>query len=173
MRALRMATLLTVVLSLVGGASTVVAAATSDPAQPIRQVAGSLDVHPLPGGTFDVEDRVYQYRGFPVGGSAYHFSDPRLTGYLLSDWSWDVHASGEQPIPAWGTITISGDDGSWQGAFTGIRSSDFSPVDVRVLLIGDGAYEGLCATLDITTNGLADAGTWVVDGVVHPVAMAG
>ena len=172
MRALRIATLLLAVLSLAGGSTmVVVASTTTDDA--IRQVSGTLDVHSLPGGTFEVSDRIFQYRDYAVAGSDHEVDDPRLAGYLLADWNWDVAASGGLPIPAWGNITIDGEDGSWQGSFTGIRAGDLKPVDVRALLFGDGAYEGLCATLDITAAGLAEADTWVVDGVVHPVAMAG
>lgn len=173
MRALRIATLLLAVLSLMGTATTMVVAGADETDDSIRPVAGTVDVQRLPGGTFEVEDRIFQYRNYPVGGSGHQFSDPRLTGYLISDWNWDVQSSGDRPIPAWGTITIAGDDGSWQGAFTGIRGSGFEPVDVRAVLFGDGAYEGLCATLDITVADLAYADTWIVDGVVHPVAMAG
>jgi hypothetical protein len=157
-------------LLLVASTSAVTATSPTSP-EAIRGVAGTLDVHPLPGGVFDVQDRVFQYRSFPVAGSAHYLSDSRLAGYLMSDWNWDVQASGGRPIPAWGTIEIAAHDGSWSGSFTGIRSSDFQPVDVRAMLFGEGAYEGLCATLDITVIGLAEYGTWVVDGVVHPVEM--
>ena len=106
-----------------------------------------------------------------MAGSAHRFSDPRMAGDLVSDWNWDVVSSGDQPIPAWGSITIEGADGSWHGDFTGFRPNDFQPVGVRALLFGDGAYEGLCATLDITVVGLGMDDTWFVDGVVHPVTM--
>ncbi len=170
MRALRIATSLLAVLVLVGGGTTLVVASPGDPGHSIGAVAGMLDVHRLPGGTFDVDDRVFQYRDYPMAGDGHYLSDPRLSGSVVADWNWDVQASGDQPVPAWGSITIEAAEGSWQGQFSGIRQSDFQPVAVRALLFGDGAYEGLCATLDITTVGLADTGTWVVDGVVHPVA---
>jgi hypothetical protein len=112
MRALRIASLFLAVLSLTGGATAVAVASTSEPADPIRQVSGSLDVHPLFGGTFDVEDRVFQYREYAVAGASHHISDPRLIGYLVSDWNWDVQASGDRPVPAWGTITIDANDGT-------------------------------------------------------------
>ena len=114
--------------------------------------------------------------GLPIprlchGRSAHHLSDSRLDGYLLSEWNWDVQASGDRPIPAWGTISIGGENGSWSGAFSGIRQSDFEPVDVRAVLFGDGAYDGMCATLDISALELARSDTWVLDGIVHPVDM--
>ncbi len=172
MRAPRIISSLLLVLCLIAAPAAGAVAATDTPGA-IARVAGMLDVHRLPGGTFDVEDRVFQYRGYPMAGSGVHVSDPRLAGYILSDWNWDVQASGDQPIPAWGSITIAAADGNWQGDFTGIRQSDFQPVGLRAMLFGDGAYEGLCATLDISSVGLAQAGTWVLDGVVHPVMMNG
>ncbi len=173
MRVLRIATFLVAMLSLLGGTSGAVLATTDDVDHSIRAVAGSLDVHQLTGGTFDVQDRVFQYRAYPVAGSTHHVSDPRLSGYLLSEWNWDVQSSGDRPVPAWGSIVINGDAGDWAGDFSGIRESDFEPIGIRAVLYGDGAYEGLCATLDITALQLARADTWVISGIVHPVDMAG
>jgi hypothetical protein len=79
-------------------------------------VAGTLEIHQLPGGTFTVEDRVFQYREYVMAGSSHHVSDPSLNGYLVADWNWDVQASGVE---------------------------------------------------------LGFDGTWIVDGVIHPVEMAG
>jgi hypothetical protein len=173
MRALRITTLLVVMLSLLGGASAAVLATTDEVDHSITAVAGKLDVHQLPGGTFDVEDRVFQYREYPVAGSTHHVSDPRLSGYLLSEWNWDVQSSGDRPVPAWGRIVINGEDGTWSGDFCGIRQSDFEPIGIRAVLYGDGAYEGLCATLDITALQLALGDTWAITGIVHPVDMVG
>ncbi len=131
MRALRVITPLLMVFSLLAGTNATVLASPAEPAAPIRPVAGTLDVHQLPGGTFAVEDRVFQYRQYVMAGPATHFSDPILGGYLLADWNWDVQASGDRPVPAWGQITIAGEDGSWSGSFSGIRASDFQPLDVR------------------------------------------
>ena len=169
MRAVRIATLLLVVLSLVGGTTAAVLAAAPDSDRSIEPVTGRLTVQALPGGTFEVEDRVFQYREFPVAGSSHFVTDSRLSGYLLSEWNWDVAASGGRPVPAWGTMIIKGDDGSWSGEFSAIRESDFRPVDIRAVLFGDGDYDGMCATLDITALELARGDTWTIDGIVHPV----
>lgn len=173
MRALRIATMLLSVLALSVGSA--VAAAATDQASDITitPVAGTLTVHQLPGGTFDVENRIFQYRDFPLAGSSDQMTDTRLDGDLLSEWSWDVQASGDRPVPAWGTITIHGEDGSWSGDFTGIRKRESQPLGMRALLFGEGAYEGMCATLDIAALDPASGGTWVVDGIIHPVDMAG
>ena len=173
MRVPRIALLLLVAISMVVGTNATLMAAVDEPPESIRPVAGSLDVHQLPGGTFSVEDRVFQYRDYVMAGSSHHVSDPSLNGYLVADWNWDVQASGDRPVPAWGEITIAGPEGTWSGSFSGIRPSDFQPVDVRAMLFGDGAYEGLCATLDISAIELGFDGTWVVDGVIHPVDMVG
>ena len=173
MRALRIAAFVIVLISFMAGSAAMAAGAPTEPTGSIREVVGSVDVHRVPGGTFDVADRVFQFRSFQVAGSGGQLTDPRLSGEFTSDWNWDVLASGGQPVPAWGHIAIDGPDGTWQGEFTGIRPADFQPVGVRALLFGDGAYEGLCATLDIAAVGLADAHTWTVDGVVHPVPMEG
>ena len=173
MRTLRTATLLLASLVLVLGSTAVAATKDEETVSPIVPVTGSLDVEWLPGGTFDVQDRVFQYRDYAVGGSTGHLSDPRLAGYLTADWSWDVFASGDQPMPAWGTLTIAAGDGVWEGTFTGIRQDDLGIVDVRAFLFGSGPYEGLCATLDIQATEMAGPATWLVDGVVHPVPMAG
>ena len=169
MRAVRIATLLIVVLSLIGGMTAAAFAAAPDSDRSIGQVTGRLSVQQLPGGTFDVENRVFQYREFPVAGSSHLVTDSRLSGYLFSEWNWDVQSSGGEPVPAWGTMTIKGDDGSWSGDFSAIRESDFQPVDIRAVLFGEGGYDGMCATLDITALELARGDTWTIDGIVHPV----
>jgi len=173
MRAVRIASLLLVVLSLIGGTTVAAVTAAPDTDRSIVPVAGRLTVQQLPGGTFDVEDRVFKYREFPVAGSSHLVSDSRLSGYMLSEWNWDVQASGNQPVPAWGTMTIKGDDGSWTGEFTAIQESGFQPIDVRAVLFGDGSYDGMCATLDITALELARGDTWTIDGIVHPVDSMG
>jgi len=172
MRTLRVFTFLLAATTLVLGSWAAVVA-EDDEVSPILPVTGTFEVALQPGGTFDVQDRVFQYRDYPVGGSTEGLSDPRLSGQVEAGWSWDVHALGDQPIPAWGTMTINTGDGSWSGTFTGIRRDDFDDVAVRAFLFGTGSFEGLCATLDIAASDMAGPSTWVVDGVVHPVPMAG
>jgi len=173
MRAPRTATTLLAVLSLLGGTTMAAVAGTTDRDHSIGSVAGTFTVHQLPGGTFDVDNRVFQYREFPVGGSVHHLSDSRLNGDLLSEWNWDVQSSGDQPVPAWGNMTIDGVGGSWSGDFTGIRPSFFEPIGIRAVLFGEGDYDGLCATLDITALQMARGDTWMLNGIVHPADMFG
>ena len=170
MRALRITTLMLATICLVAVGSATVAA-TADTPKPMGAVTGTFDIQRMPGGYLEVVDRVHHYRDFALAGSAMDLSDPRLIGDLVSEWNWDVASSGDQPVPAWGTITIAAQDGTWEGAFSGIRQSDNDPFGVRAMLFGDGAYEGLCATVDISVEALTMDGDWVLDGVVHPFQM--
>ena len=136
MRTLRTAALGLAVFSLLLGSSIAAVAQTTDTTQRVGHVSGSFDVQQLPGGIFTVDDRVFQYRDYPLSGSMWRVSDSRLRGFVISDWSWDIQASGDQPVPAWGTMTISAADGVWEGTFTGVRYGDFQPVDVRAFLLG-------------------------------------
>ena len=141
---------------------------------PISDVTGTLTVETLrPGGSWDVQDAVFQYRDFPVSATELTLSDPRLAGELHSNWNWDVHRGGQETMPSWGTMRIGTDESVWEGTFTGIRRGDAAPVAIRALLMGEGLYDGLCATLDISATGTAAGDTWTLDGVIHPVPMEG
>jgi hypothetical protein len=146
----------------------------------MQHVTGSMVLGPSAGkGDFSVNDRVYQFRGVPISGAPLITNDPRLNGSLDSTWNWDVDPSGQLPVPAWGSMRIEVPEitttdtgigaGAWAGDFTAIRNADNEPFLVRAMLFGEGAYEGLCATLDFR------AGTdgWLTDGVIHQVPMAG
>jgi len=100
MRTLRTAALVLAVVSLLFGSSIATVAQSTDTTQRVGQVSGSFDVQQLPGGSFTVDDRVFQYRDYPLSGSVWRVSDPRLRGFVISDWNWDVQASGGQPVPS-------------------------------------------------------------------------
>ena len=173
MRTLRTTALALAVLSLLLSSSMATLAETTDTTPRIGHVGGSLNVSQLPGGDWTVEDRTYRYRAFPTSGSLWRVSDQRLAGHVISDWNWDVDAGGVHPSPVWGTMSISGDDGAWTGAFRGVRYSDFVPVEVRATLLGESGYDGLGVTLDITATGMAGGETWIVDGVVFALPTDG
>jgi len=154
---------------------------------PVSGVTGTVTVEPSRSlGDFSVDQGVFEYRSVPIVSSTLVTDDGRLNGKVDSTWNWDVHRSGSQPVPAWGmmridvpevstfddktnrTISVS-EEGAWEGMFTGIRRADKEPFMVRAFLFGEGAYAGLCATLDIE----AGAGAWMIDGVIHRVPMAG
>jgi hypothetical protein len=136
-------------------------------------------------GDFSTDQGVFEYRSVPITGYTIVPGDGRMSGQIDSTWNWDVYSPSSQPVPAWGTMRIDvpevatfedkthqaitvGAEGAWEGTFTGIRRADFEPFMVRAFLFGEGAYEGLCATLDIE----AGADAWMIDGVVHRVPMA-
>ena len=182
MRTLRIGTVALAGLVLTLGSS--VGAAAQGPV--INPVSGHIDVIAFSHGDFDVEDRVFQFRGVPLVGDAVT-TDPRFTGEFTAELNWDVLASGGAPMPSWGTLTVDApirflggpaaggivEPGSWSGDVTGMRRDDASPMQLHGLLIGEGAYEGLCATIDIAAAGVSGTGTWLVDGVIHPMPEAG
>jgi hypothetical protein len=177
---MRSGPVLAIALALLLGSSVaaVLLPAVETPAA-VNGVSGSLVLDPITSlGEFYAGDAVHHHRGLPVTGSSLTTDDFRLSGRVDSTWNYDVHGSGSQPVPAWGTMQIrpialasfeATDEGAWVGNFTGIQRHDSEPFMVRAFLIGEGIYEGLCATLDI------EAGTdgWLVDGVIHPAPMAG
>ena len=167
MQTLRAVTVVWATLSLLVGPAGVTAGQEDETRSMASHVAGSLEVRMLPGGSFDVQDRVFQYRHYPMSGRLWEVSDSRLAGYIMSDWSWDVSAHGGDPKPAWGTIAIAADDGGWTGDFTGVQYRDFEPVALHASLVGEGANEGLNATLDILSTGLSGDETWMLDGVIQ------
>jgi hypothetical protein len=171
MRTLRTTALALAVLSLLLSSSMATLAETTDTTQRIGHVSGSLNVSQLPGGDWSVEDRTYQYRDFPTSAPLWRVNDQRVAGHVISAWNWDVNADGAHPTPVWGTMSITGNDWAWRGTFTGVRYADFEPVEVRATLLGEGAYDGLGAKLDITATGMASGETWIVDGVVFPLPM--
>ena len=116
-------------------------------------------------GTFNVTEGTYQHRGIPVTGEQVFTDDVRLMGPLDATFNYDIHRSGKEPVPAWGTMTIG--DGAWTGTFTGIRRDDFTPFEISAFLVGSGEYDGLCAVLDIA----ATPASWAIDGVIHPLPM--
>lgn len=192
MRALRTAPVVGFTLALFLGASVNAQTPVYDveQLQPMQYVTGSIVLdRPESAGVFSVSGPVYQHRDVPESGSALTMNDPRMAGSVESTWNWDIHASGKLPVPAWGTmridvppigsVVLGGDDGTtvevglgegaWVGDFTGIRSADGEPFRVRAFLFGEGAYEGLCAMLDIE----ADDRAWLAEGIIHRVPMAG
>ena len=167
MRAIQSARFVVATLALVLGAS-VVAAATNQSDEPlsVRGVDGAVELDPQASlGTFAAVESIHHHRDIPITGSEVITGDARFNGRLDATLNYDVQASGTEPVPAWGTMSVG--DGAWTGTFTGIRDHDFEPFGMRAFLVGDGAYEGLCAVLDI------EAGTesWAIHGVIHPLPM--
>jgi hypothetical protein len=188
MRATRTASVVAAALALLVGVSVAAVTPTWEAETlPVSAVTGTVRLEaPTSLGDFSVDQGVFEYRSVPITGYTIVPDDGRMSGQIESTWNWDILTSGPQPVPAWGTMRIDvpevstfGDktdedtsmsgEGVWEGTFTGIRRADFEPFMVRAFLLGEGAYEGLCATLDIQ----AGADAWMIDGVVHRVPMAG
>ena len=167
MRAIRTAQFVAATLALVLGTSAVaISTNQGDEAPLVRGVVGAVELDPPSSfGTFAVADGVHQHRDIPVSGLEVFADDARLMGPLDATLNYDVYRSGQEPVPAWGTLSI--DDGAWTGTFTGLRRHDFEPFEVQAFLIGNGPFEGLCAVLDIT----AGPESWAIDGVIHPLPM--
>jgi hypothetical protein len=167
MRVNRTPRLVVATLALVLGASAATVAASPDEQHlAVDGVLGAVELDPPTSfGAFAVVDEMYQHRGIPVTGDQIFANDARLMGSLAATMNFDIDRSGQQPVPAWGSMSI--DDGAWSGTFTGIRREDFEPFEVRAFLVGSGEYDGLCAVLDIT----AGNASWAIDGVIHPLPM--
>lgn len=167
MLAMRTARFVAATLALTLATSTVaVAAAPADQMPPVHGVVGAVELDaPTSFGTFAVVEGIHQHRDIPVTGRDILTDDGRLNGRLDATFNYDVDRSGQEPVPAWGTLTI--DDGAWTGTFTGLRRSDFEPFEINAFLVGTGEYDGLCAVLEISANPTY----WAIDGVVHPLPM--
>ena len=87
MRTLRTATLILTTLALAAGSATMglaKEAKTDGAVDPITHVTGSLDVDWLPGGTFDVQDRVFQYRRVGPGNWVQEIAFPKTNAPLAT-----------------------------------------------------------------------------------------
>lgn len=143
-----------------------VAATPGDEAPPVHGVVGAVELDaPASLGTFAVLEGTHQYRDIPLSGQDIFADDARLQGRLEATLNYDVHGSGQEPVPAWGMLSV--DDGAWTGTFTGLRRHDFEPFELSAFLVGTGEYDGLCAVLDIA----AGPDSWAIDGVIHPLPM--
>lgn len=167
MRVIRPIRLVALTLALTLGTSVAATSvAVNEDPLPVAGVTGTVVLDPPTSlGDFSAEAGVLQYRAIPLSGPEVVADDVRLSGPLEAVFNYDVHGSGTQPVPAWGTVDI--DNGAWTGTFTGIRRHDAEPFDIHAFMIGSGPYEGLCAVLDIE----AGADDWVIDGVIHPLPM--
>ena len=167
MRAIRTAQVMAAALVLVIGTSTAaLSTSQGQEAPPVNGVVGAVELDPAASlGGWSIVESVHQFRDIPVTGDEMFTDDVRLKGRLDATFNYDVHASGKEPVPAWGTMSI--DDGAWTGTFTGIRRADYEPFDLRAFLVGTGEFDGLCAVLDIK----AEPEYWAIDGVIHPLPM--
>jgi hypothetical protein len=96
----------------------------------------------------DGEMMILQDRGFTFRQDLTEVSDPRLEGSLYQAWDEDEYIlPGNEPAPNIVTFTdrIENDEGAWQGSVVMLRYPDDTTYLGPVVMVGEGAYEGLTA----------------------------
>jgi hypothetical protein len=127
--------------------SAVGVAGQEEPAAPVKFTAV------FPGGgqisqpTCEVVDGVTQCKGIAWSFPISEVSDPRLGGLMTVSQNQN-----QWPLQPWlltETYRIVNDDGAWQGSFHSMKDGgDFG--NVSVVLVGEGANEGLYAWTDVS-----------------------
>ena len=110
-------------------------------------------------GTYETVEGVEQQRGSAWTPVMSGVSDRRLDGTLTYSEDYDRYPGGYQLATA--TYRIANDGGAWQGSTPIIKQdADYTDNSV-VLLVGEGAYDGLYAWMDTSD--------WsAISGVVFP-----
>jgi len=93
-------------------------------------------------------------------------SDPRLQGDLTMSVDQDEYPGAQGPesfVFGAATLRIETADGAWQGSGTSFAVADAQ--SCSMVLVGEGAYSGLYAALDVLD---AVTGNGDIDGVVFP-----
>jgi hypothetical protein len=76
-------------------------------------------------------------------------SDPRLEGEMTDTANMNQWPG--QPMLATETYRITNEDGAWQGSFPSVYNAFNSTAGAQsVVLVGEGAYDGLYAWMDVT-----------------------
>ena len=95
-------------------------------------------------------------RGYTWQSTVRDVSDPRLVGIWYNSVDGDqytIPGGGPRPtFDAW-THRIENDEGAWQGSLQGIDFNDGESLDGPLVLIGEGAYEGLTAVATVEFGG--------------------
>jgi hypothetical protein len=100
-------------------------------------------------------------------------SDPRLVGTWYNSINGDQYTmpgSGPGPIlDAW-THRIENEEGAWQGSLLGIEIPGGESLDGPLVMVGEGAYEGLTAVAIVAFGGGPCPNTrgYIIDGTVPP-----
>jgi len=91
-------------------------------------------------------------------------SDPRLEGTFTQSWNQDEYSSGGAAFLSIVVTTdrITNDQGAWQGSSVWYRPAEGNQSFAPVVMVGEGAYEGLTAIL----RGLEDYGACAVSGYI-------
>jgi hypothetical protein len=161
MHTLRLSLVGVVILVLFGGASGVVAQG-QDEASPVTQFSGTIieerfhaegvtHVGTPPEATPGSMDGVTRSTGNILEWIV-EWTDPRLPSTMWHRIDYDLYEP-DAATPYATSVLLVGEEGSWRGSGYGVG---YDAGFVQVLLIGEGAYEGLYAILDRKDATLTD-----------------
>jgi hypothetical protein len=153
MRTLRLSLVGTVILVLVGGTSVVVGQ-SEDEGSRVTQFSGTIieerfhaegetHIGTPPGATQGSADGVTRSTGNTLEWTV-EWTDPRLPSTMWHRIDYDLYDP-DSALPYATSVLLLGEEGSWSGTGYGVG---YDEGFVQVLLIGEGAYEGLYAILD-------------------------
>ncbi len=131
-------------------------AEVGDYAEPVKFTLSLTPEGSIAGGVCEAIRGMTACRGEVSSLRISQATDPRLAGVMIV--GDDQNQWALQPMLETLTLRISNDDGAWQGSFIGTREgSQFGAASV--VLVGEGAYEGLYAWMDMSE-------VFAVDGVI-------
>jgi hypothetical protein len=109
-----------------------------------------------------------RYRGDTFLQPWTEVSDPRLEGTYTRSWDEDEYFSG----PAFLSIVVTtdrieNDEGAWQGTSVWYRPAEGEPSFAPMVMVGEGAYEGLTAILGgVERYGECAVTGYIIDGSI-------
>jgi hypothetical protein len=109
-----------------------------------------------------------RYRGDTFLQPWTEVSDPRLEGTYTRSWDEDEYFQG----PAFLSIVVTtdrieNDEGAWQGSSVWYRPAEGEASIAPVVLVGEGAYEGLTAILGgVERYGECAVTGYIIDGTI-------
>jgi len=175
MRTLRMSLAGTMTLLLLGGVTGVAAAQSESDSSRVTQFTGTITEENW---NFESavdweEDGVYYSRG-AIAEWTVEWTDPRLPSQMWHSLDFEEYlpSTPDGAVPYATSVLLRGEDGSWLGTGRGIG---YDEGFVQVVLVGEGAYEGLYAILDRKDATLPDDTVqrtfdgFIVDGELTPM----
>jgi hypothetical protein len=117
---------------------------------------------------------IVRERGATWRQSLTEVSDPRLEGTLHQAWDADVYTlpGNETEGPAFGVFTdrIENDEGAWQGSVVNFSSEDGTFYLGPMVMVGEGAYEGLTAIVGFVdwNGGDCHISGYIIEGTIPP-----
>ena len=80
----------------------------SDETPTVHGVVGAIELdYPTSLGTFATAEGTNQHRDIPVTGAEIFADDARLLGSLDATLNYDIYRTGKEPVPAWGTMSMT------------------------------------------------------------------